>query len=170
MADGTEPVGSFQTDAVVPRGINAATCDANVLARIDIHAVAVGVEFEIVNGEVVDACRENREPATVENREITEDDVVAIAQGDGLVAAAFGIAVVTLLALGLVGETVEAVVEAFAVNQAGAENRNVLQADAPDQAVLPMAVPEVLVMKLVAPVVGLGWIEGRDLLAGRLDG
>jgi len=60
----------------------------DVLTAIDVHAVAVGVDLEIVDGEIVDAREQQAKVAALENREVAEDDVAAALEGDGLVAGA----------------------------------------------------------------------------------
>jgi len=49
------------------------------------QCVAVGIDFEIVDGEVVDAGRQYAEVSTLENGEIAEDHVTAILEADGFV-------------------------------------------------------------------------------------
>jgi len=52
-----EPERAFQTDTIIPRRIDAAVRDAHVAAAVDVNAVTVGINFQIVDGEIVDACR-----------------------------------------------------------------------------------------------------------------
>ena len=69
-----------------PRRIHGAIGDAHVAAAVDVHAIAVGVDLEIVDGEIVDAGGEDAEPSADEDREIAQDDVVTVLEGDGFVA------------------------------------------------------------------------------------
>ena len=50
-------VAGLGTDAVVPRRVHRAVRHAHVLAAVDVHAVAVGVDPEVVDGQVVHAGR-----------------------------------------------------------------------------------------------------------------
>ena len=68
-----ERVAGLGTDAVVPRRVDGAVGDAHVLAAVDVHAVAVGVDLEVVDGEVVDAGEQQAEVAALEDGEIAED-------------------------------------------------------------------------------------------------
>ena len=81
-----EREGALGADAVVPGRIDGAVGDAHVAAAVDIHAVAVGVDVEIVDGEVVDAGREDAEPSSLKHREVAQEDVVAVLQRDRFVA------------------------------------------------------------------------------------
>jgi hypothetical protein len=69
-----------------PRGVYRAVGDAHVFAAVDVHAVAVGVDFEIVDCEVVNAGDQYREVPALENGEVAQNDVVAVLEADGLVA------------------------------------------------------------------------------------
>ena len=50
LLGGPQRVVGFQTDAIVRRGIHVAIGDADVAAAVDVHAVAVGVDLQIVDG------------------------------------------------------------------------------------------------------------------------
>ena len=63
----------LRTDAIVPRGVNGAVRDADVLAAVDVHAIAVGVDLEVVDGEVVDAREQKAEVAAFEDGEVAEE-------------------------------------------------------------------------------------------------
>ena len=78
--------GTLGADAVVPRRVDGAVRDADVAAAVDVHAVAVGIDLQVVDGEVVDAGGEDAEVAAFEDREVAKDDVAAVFQRDGLVA------------------------------------------------------------------------------------
>ena len=136
-----EGEGGFGADAVVPGGVDGAVGDADVLAAVDVHAVAVGVDLEVVDGEVVDAGEEQAEVAALEDGEVAEEDVAAVLEGDGLVADA-GL-------LGDEGKSVAfwaaAVGEAFAPDEAGAGDGEVVEVFAPDEGVVPVVVAVVLV-------------------------
>ena len=67
--------GTLGADAVVVGRIDAAVGDAHVAAAVDVHAVAVGVDVQVVDGEVVDAGGEDAEPAAFEDGEVAQDHV-----------------------------------------------------------------------------------------------
>ncbi len=94
----------------------------------------------------------------MQDGEVAQDHIATIPQRDHLVAAAGPAVLIPFLALRLVGESVEAAVQAFAMNPAGTEDGHILQPNAPDEAVLPVAVAVVLVVELVAPLVRLGQV------------
>ena len=81
-----QAVGIFQADAVVPGRVDAAIRDADVAAAVDVDAVAVGVDLQVVDGEVVHAGGEDGEVSAVQDRDIAESHVAAVFQADGFVA------------------------------------------------------------------------------------
>ena len=130
--------GALGADAVVPRRVDGAVGDADVAAAVDVDAVAVGVDLEVVDGEVVDAGGEDAEPSALEDGEVAKDDVAAVLERDGLVADAGS---------GGVGQRllVVAAAETFAPDEAGAEDAEVVDVLAPDEAVVPVIVAVVLI-------------------------
>ena len=114
-----ESKGALRADAVVPRRVDGAVGDANVAAAVDVDAVAVGVDLEVVDGEVVDAGGEDAEVAAVKDGEIAEDDVAAVLEGDGLVADAGRSGVGQRL-------FVVSAAQALAPDEAGAEDAEVV--------------------------------------------
>ena len=133
----------FQTDAIIPGRVDAAIRDPHVAAAIDIDAVAIGIDLQVVDGEVVDASGQDGEMPAVQDGEIAQGHVAAILQADGFVTNS-GRQRVAISAA-----------QALAPNQALTFDGNVFQIFAPDQAVVPVAVAKVL--KLV-PGIGLGRI------------
>ena len=89
---------SLRADAVVVGRIDGAVGDADVLAAVEVDAVAVRVDLKTVARPVIDAGGEDREVAAVINGEVAEDDVAAILERDGLVADAGGQRVVAGIA------------------------------------------------------------------------
>ena len=71
----------LQADAVVPGRIDVAVRNAHVAAGIHVHAVAVGVDLQVVDGQVVDARGQNAEVAAVQDRKIAQQHVVAVLAG-----------------------------------------------------------------------------------------
>ena len=162
----SERVAGFRADAVVPRGVDGAVGNVDVLTAIDVHAVAVGVDLEVVDGEIVDAREQQAKVAALENREVAEDDVAAALEGDGLVADA-GL----LGAIDRVGATSRASgpeAEALAPDKPRPGDREVADVLAPDQRVVPMVVAVVLVS--VPGGLGLGGVVGSAHVAGGLAG
>ena len=62
--------GTLWADAVVPGRVDGAVGDADVAAAVDVDAVAVGVDLEVVDGEVVDAGGEDAELSALEDGEV----------------------------------------------------------------------------------------------------
>src|SRR6266496_702996 len=129
-------VGTLEANAIVPGRVHRAVGDVNVAAAIDVHPIAVGVDGEIVDGEVVDAGGEDSEVPAVKDGKIAQQDVAAVLQRNGLVAHS--------CLLGD-GTGTSATAQAFAPDQAAADDCNVFKPLSPDQAIVPMIVAKVLV-------------------------
>src|SRR5262249_9429428 len=108
----------------------------NIAAAIDINAVAVRVDRQVVDGEIVHADSQDAEVPAMQNGKIAERHIAAILQGDCFVADP------RVLCFRLFASRTPA--QSLAPNLAGAKNGYVLHAFAPDKAVMPMAVPVVL--------------------------
>src|SRR5581483_10990383 len=63
VAEEAETIGSLEHDRVIPRRIHADIRDAYVAAGVDVDPIAVGVDLDVVDGEVVNAGCENCEMA-----------------------------------------------------------------------------------------------------------
>ena len=63
----SQAVGIFQADAVIPGRVDAAIRDAHVAAAIDVDAVAIGIDFQVVDGQVVHAGGQDGEMPAVED-------------------------------------------------------------------------------------------------------
>ena len=138
-------VRTLEDDRVVVGRIDAAIGYAHIAARVEVDAVPVGIDGQVVDGEVVHAGGEDAEVSAVHNRKIAQRHLTAELEGDRFVAAAAAFPAR----------------QSLTANQAAAQDRDVFESLAPDQAVVEMAVPEIL--KLV-PLVGLrrvvsGWIR-----------
>ncbi len=135
------------------------------MAAVDVEAVALGVDEEVVEGEGVDAGGEDGEVAAVEDGEVAEQDVEAVLEADGLVAYA-GL----LGDEGVVAEVERggAVGEAFAVDEAGAGDGEVVDAFAVEEGVGPVVVAVVLVG--LPRLGGAGGVVGAAHVAGGLAG
>src|SRR6202044_3566635 len=122
-----------------------------------------GVDEKVVEGEVIDARREDGKVATLEEAEVAQDDVVAVLEGDGLIAYAglVGDEVVVVAAM-----AVGAVREAFTEDETGAGDGEVVLVFCVEERVTPMVVSVVLVG---SPwIVGLGRVVDAAVVAGRL--
>src|SRR5207244_4330965 len=115
----------------------------HVAAAVDVDAVAVGVDGDVVDGEVVDAGEEEAEVSAFEDREITEEDVAAVFERDGFVAYARLFGQKTWGASD--GTASGSATEALAPDEAGAGDGDVVDALAPDERVVPVVVAVVLV-------------------------
>ena len=148
---------ALEADAVVERRVHAAIGNADVAATVEVHAVALRVDRDVVNGEVVHAADEDGEVAALEEGEIAEEDVAAAPEGDALVAGA--------------RRHAGRAHEAFAENPAGPDDRDVLEIQSGDEAVAPVAVAEVRELLGFRRDFGLGRIEGETLVGrGFQDG
>src|SRR5208283_1726694 len=70
--------GTLGTDGIVERGIHGAVGDAHIAAAVDVHAIAVGVDLEVIDGQIINAGGENGEPSAEEDREVPEEDVMTV--------------------------------------------------------------------------------------------
>ena len=138
-----ESEAGFRADAVVPRSVDEAVGDAYVLAAVDVHAIAVGVDLEVVDGEVVDAGEQHPEVAALEDGEVAQYDVAAVPEADGLVAGAglFGDVSGISTACG----AVRAEAQPLAPEKAWPGDGEVADAVAPKQRVAPVVVAPILV-------------------------
>ena len=68
-------VAALEHDGVVVRRVDAAVGDAHVAAAVDIDAVAIGVDLEVVDGQIIHAGGQDAEVSAVENREIAQRHV-----------------------------------------------------------------------------------------------
>ena len=84
-----ESIRALRADRVVPRRVYAAVRDTHVAAAIDVDSVAIGVDLQIVDRQIVDTGRQNGEVSAGEHRQIAKNDVIAILQGDRFVSHAW---------------------------------------------------------------------------------
>ncbi len=61
----TKREGTLGANRVIPRRIHAAIGNAHISATIEIDSVAIGIDFQIVHGEIVYAGRQNSEMPAV---------------------------------------------------------------------------------------------------------
>src|SRR5207244_12152148 len=73
----TESERTLREDAVVEWRVDGAIRDTNVFASIDVDAVAVRVDLQIVYRQVINAGGQNREVPAMQNRDIANDYVAA---------------------------------------------------------------------------------------------
>src|SRR5581483_6902884 len=121
-------------------------------------AVTIGVDLQVIDGQIIYAGRQNAEVAPVQNREIAQENVPAILEGDGFIADAslFGL-----------GTWSVALAQAPAPDQSRAEDRYIFEILSPNQAVVPMIVAVILIA--LPPVIRLSRIisAGTDTSARR---
>jgi hypothetical protein len=84
------PVAALQADPVVERRVDRHVREPHVAAGVHVDAVAVRVHLHIVDRQVVDAGREDREVSAVPDRNVPDGDVAAVLERDRLVARAGG--------------------------------------------------------------------------------
>ena len=135
----SESEGTLGTDRIVPWRVDRAVGDANIFATVDIHTVTIGIDGQVVDGEVIDASSENAKPPTLQNREIAESNVVAVLEGDGLVANPKFVGVWERLF------AIPATAQALAPDEPLAQNRQIMKSLAPDQAVVPVIMAIILI-------------------------
>src|ERR1019366_6864161 len=136
----------LQTNAVVPGRVHVAIRNADVAAGIHVHAVAVSIDLQIIDRQIVYSRRQNAEVAAVENRKIAQQHVVTVLQADGFVAHSRNVGIRALA--GTAAQT-------FTPDTARSDDGDVFDLFAPEQAVAEMAVAEILVH---VPLIGLGEI------------
>src|SRR5215813_15130428 len=78
--------GALRTNRVVPGGIHAAVRYAHIAAAIDVDSIPVRIDLQVVDSQVVDTGRQDRKMAAREHRKIAQDHIVAVLQGERLVA------------------------------------------------------------------------------------
>src|SRR6185503_17288689 len=76
---------TLETDTVVERRVDRRIRDTDVLAGIDIHAVAIGVDLHVVDREVVDAGGQYSEVTTVKDADVANEHVPTELQSNRLV-------------------------------------------------------------------------------------
>src|SRR5262249_20357274 len=69
---------TFEANAVIPRRVHAAVDHAHVAATINVDTIAVGIDHQIIDGEVVDARGKNPKVAAMQDGEITKYDVMTV--------------------------------------------------------------------------------------------
>jgi len=117
----------------------------NVLAAIDIHAIAICIDRQIVDGQIIDSCKKQPKVAALENTEVAKGDVAAIFERDGFVPyarlfrpVAWVVATDVAIAPGAEGEP-------FPVDKAGPTDPGIVDVFTPDERIVPVVVPIILV-------------------------
>ena len=184
-----ESVAGLRADGVIPRGVDEAVGDADVAAAVDVDAVAVCVDGEVVDGEIVDSGEEEAEVTAFEDGEVAEDDIAAVLECDGFVAytgllslkhrvvaarradnhcAFYGASRrVGGRSSGRTSRT-RSKAEAFAEDEAGAGDGDVVDALTPDERVVPVIVAVVLIG--IPCGVQFGCVVGAAVVAGGCAG
>ena len=140
-ANVAQRIARFRTNPIVPGRIDRAVGNTYVAATVDVHAVAVGIDDQVIDREVVNARGKNSEVASLQNGEVAQQDVTAVLESDGFVADAG----LFSLEAGVVAVVAAiSIRESFAVNQSGADDGEVTQVLAYDQRIVPMIVAIIL--------------------------
>src|SRR5215813_8101974 len=69
---------TFEANAVIPWRVHAAVDHAHIAATINVDTIAIGVNHQIVDCEVVDSGGKDAKVAAVEDREVTKYDVMTV--------------------------------------------------------------------------------------------
>ena len=145
-------IGTFQHQRVIVGRIDFAVGDGQVFAAVDVNAVAVGVDSNIVHRTQVAARQDDGKVATLIDRHIPDKDVAAKLQRDGLVARAD----VTTLQIACALRVPSG--QSFTVNHSTSGDGYVFLTDGVDETVLEISVATVLIGRsfpLLRLVVGL---------------
>src|ERR1019366_4520229 len=138
-----------------------------VAAAIKVQAVAVGVEGDVVNRQVVAAGDENGKMAAVKNRDVADQNISAQLEGDGFVADAhgrigFGIRRGKMFVTAHLVEDFGIPLQPAAVDHAVAGDENIGEVFAPDEAVVKITMSAILVgdaRKRLGFVVGVQFLR-----------
>ncbi len=132
-------VGAFQHQCVIVGRVDFAVGDGQVFATVDVNAVAVGVNSNIVHRTQVAARQDDGKVTTLINRHIPDKDVAAKLQRDGLVARA------DIAALQIAGAFRVHSGQSFTINHSTPGNGHVFLTDGIDEAVLEIGMTAVLI-------------------------
>ena len=163
-------IARLQHEGVVARRVDTAVGDGHVLAAVDVEAVAVGVDGDVVDGRQVAAGHDDGEVAAAIDGDVADGDLSAELQDDGLVARADAAA---LHLAGLLGVLLR---QALAVNHPVTGNRDVRLTFGPDERVVEVGVAAVLIFGeverlrfVVEPPFRrkLFRVDGKNLCSGR---
>jgi len=77
--------GTLRTDAVIPGRVDGAIGDAHIPTAVKINAIAIRVDLEAIDENVVHAGEQDCKMTSHQNRDVLDDDVAAVLQGDCLV-------------------------------------------------------------------------------------
>ncbi len=133
-------IARLQDQRIVRRCVDLAIGDGHILAAVDVEAVAVGVDGDVVDGRQVAARHDDGEMAAAVDGDVADGDLSAEFQGYGLVA---GTDAAALHLAGLLGVLLR---QAFAVNHSVAGNRDVRLPLGPDERVVEVGMAAVLVL------------------------
>jgi hypothetical protein len=101
------------------------------LAAVNIDSIPIGIDFEIVDGQVVDPSCQNAEVAALQDREIAQQDVVAVFERDGLIPYPRSFCARLLRA---------STAQAFAPDQTRPKDGDIVDPLAPNQTIVPVVV------------------------------
>ena len=132
-------VRALQHDSVVMRGVHLRIAHGDILTAVDVDAVAVGIDRHIIDRADITSRDDNGEMSTPKDGDITDGDVPALLQGDGLVTGADGSALHVTGPLGVVA------CQSFTVNHPITANADVLLSFSPDQRIMEIGMSSILV-------------------------
>ena len=114
--------------------------DGYPLTTIDIKAVTISVSLNVLYQKVVNSCKQHGEMTAFQETDISDGDMMAIAQGQGFVGLRHP-CIPTLRFISI--EHIRSVYQPFSLNG------QMMQILSPEQGVVPMAVAEVLIVRIV---------------------
>src|SRR5713101_3464656 len=149
----TQREGALGANTIVPRRVHAAVRHADVAAAVDVHAIAIRVDLQVVDRQIVDPRSKDAEVPSFQNGEVTQDDVMAILQCDCPVPRTRLIGTRSIFVRKTAAQSVTP-------DQSRSKDGEIINAFAPDQTVVPM------IMSIV--LIGLPWLIwlGRIVATG----
>jgi len=153
-------VARLEHEGIVAGGVDAAVGDGHILTAVDVEAVAVGVDGDVVDGSKVAAGHDDGEVSAAVDGDVADGHLSAELQGYGLVAGANGAA---LHVAGVLGVFLR---QSLAVDHAVAGNGDVALTLGPDEGVVEIGVTTVLVFG--KPAEGLALVVESAAIAAEI--
>ena len=72
-------VGAFQNDGIVVHGVYPTSAHGHVLAAVDVHAVAVGIDDGVFYQQVIHSCKEHGKMTATQETESSDSDILTVA-------------------------------------------------------------------------------------------
>ena len=152
----TQAIGALQDDSIVAEGVDLAVAHHDTLTAVNVDAVAVGVDDDPFDEEVIHTGEQHGEVAAAQESQVTDGDLLAVTQGQGLVRLRHTVVSASRSATRK---------DIGTIDQTFSLEGDVVEVFAPEQGVVPMAVTEVLVMRVIGfgRVIALGFGDGSGL-------